>query len=203
MKVTKNTVVAVSYTLIVEGKVADKAGSDSPLKYIHGTGMLLPKFEAALEGKEPGDDFAFTLEAADGYGEYNPNFKFEIPKSSFELDGQLRDDLLKIGNVIPMLNSAGQVIQGTVAAIGSDTVTMDFNHPMAGKVLNFSGKVEDVREATSKELTEGLNGEYLPNECHCEGGCHHNGEGCNHDGEGCHHDGEGCRHEGKGCCHKN
>lgn len=192
MKISKNKAVAISYTLEVEGKVADKAGSDSPLNYIHGTGMLLPKFEAELEGKEEGDSFAFTLSAAEGYGEYNPKFKFEIPMESFAVDGEVRKDLLHVGNVIPMLNSAGQVVQGTVAAIGDSTVTMDFNHPMAGKTLNFSGKVENVREASEKELKGG---------CHChqeEGGC---GCGCgDSDGCGC-TDSDGCGCEG-GCCGK-
>ena len=198
MKIAKDKVVAISYELIVEGKTADKAGAEKPLEYIHGTGMLLPKFEAELEGKEEGDGFAFTLTPAEGYGEINPKYVFDIPKSSFTVDGILREDLLRVGNIIPMLNSAGQVVQGTVAAIGDDTVKMDFNHPMAGKTLNFSGKVESVRDATDKELTEGLHGEYLPNDgCNCDGGCENGG--C--ENGGCHGEGQcGGHHEGK-CCH--
>lgn len=203
MKVAKNKVVAVSYELNVEGKIADKAGSEKPLEYIHGNGMLLPKFESELEGKEPGDSFAFTLTPEEGYGIYNPGYLIDIPKSSFMADGVLREDLLVIGNIIPMLNASGQVIQGTVREVGSDTVKMDFNHPMAGKTLNFSGKVESVRDATEKELKEGLHGEYLPNEeCGCGGNCHggcENGE-CGEskcDGEGkC-----GGSHKKGGYCH--
>ena len=180
MKVAQDKVVAVSYELQVEGKIADKAGSEKPLEYIHGTGMLLPKFEASLEGKEPGDSFAFTLTPEEGYGVRNEKYMVDIPKTAFMIDGKVREDLLKVGNVIPMLNSEGQVIQGTVASIAEDSVKMDFNHPMAGKTLNFSGKVEAVRDATQKELTEGLHGEYLPQEgCHCGGDCKHGecGEG--------------------------
>ena len=205
MKAEKNKVVAVSYELEVEGKIADKAGSDRPLEYIQGTGMLLPLFEAAVEGKEPGEGFDFILSPADGYGEYNPNFKFDIPKSAFEVEGILREDLLVVGNIIPMLNAQGQVIQGKVDSIGEDSVKMDFNHPMAGKTLHFTGKVESVREASEKELTEGLHGEYLPQEgC----GCGHDGCDCGHDGcdcdsgEGCKKEGEGCSNHKGGCCHK-
>ena len=205
MKAEKNKVVAVSYELEVEGKIADKAGSDRPLEYIQGTGMLLPLFEAAVEGKEPGEGFDFILSPADGYGEYNPNFKFDIPKSAFEVEGILREDLLVVGNIIPMLNAQGQVIQGKVDSIGEDSVKMDFNHPMAGKTLHFTGKVESVRDASEKELTEGLHGEYLPQEgC----GCGHDGCDCGHDGcdcdsgEGCKKEGEGCSHHKGGCCHK-
>ncbi len=184
MKVQKDHVVAVSYELHVEGKLADKAAPESPLDYIHGTGMLLPKFEASLEGKEPGDAFSFTLTPEDGYGTYNPAYLVSLPISAFQIDGKTVTDLLVPGRTLPMLNNEGQVVQGTVKEVAEDHVVMDFNHPMAGKTLNFSGRVESVREATSKELTEGLHGEYLPPE-----------EGCCHKGKGhCH------KHEGEGCC---
>ncbi len=210
MKAEKNKVVAVSYQLEVEGKIADQAGSEHPLEYIHGTGMLLPKFEEAVSGKEPGDCFDFVLAPEDGYGTYNPEYKVDIPKSAFEIDGKLRDDLLIVGNIIPMLNGEGQVIQGCVAAVSDKGVTMDFNHPMAGKTLHFTGKVETVRSASEKELTEGLHGEYLPKEeCGCShggcnhGDCNHGDCGCNH-GD-CNHDECGhdeCRHGDCGCNNK-
>ncbi len=182
MKIEKNKVVSLSYELTVEGKTADKAGSDSPLEYIHGTGMLLPKFESEVENKEAGDEFEFTLTPEEGYGVYDPDYEVEIPKSVFEIDGKLRDDLLVPGNVLPMLNNSGQVIQGLVKSVGEDSVRMDFNHPMAGKTLHFSGKVENVRDASEKELAEGLHGEYLPKEgCGCGGGCKDGECGCGDD----------------------
>ena len=190
MKVQKDHVVAVSYELNVDGKIADKATSEAPLDYIHGTGMLLPKFEASLEGKEPGDAFAFTLTPEEGYGAYNPAHLVNLPIEAFQIDGKTMTEFLVPGRVLPMLNSEGGVVQGTVVEVAADHVVMDFNHPMAGKTLNFSGKVESVRKATDKELQEGLHGEYLPPE-----------EGCCHKGKGCHKkDGEGCCHEeGKAC----
>lgn len=178
MKAEKNKVVAVSYELEVEGQIADKAGAEKPLEYIQGNGMLLPLFEAAVEGKEPGESFDFTLAPEDGYGEYQNEYVIDIPKDAFSVDGVVREDLLVVGNIIPMLNNMGQVMQGIVKAVGASVVSMDFNHPMAGKTLHFTGKVEAVRDATEKELKEGLHGEYLPPEgcghCHgegCEGGC--------------------------------
>ncbi len=225
MKVQQDKVVAVSYALEVEGKIADQSAPGAPLEYIHGSGMLLPKFEAALEDKEPGDAFDFVLSPEDGYGVYDPSYKIDLPKTAFAIDGKIHDELLVVGRTIPMLNQAGQVIQGVVAAVSDSAVTMDFNHPMAGKTLHFTGRVDSVRSATDKELTEGLHGEYLPPEegehhcrhgkgkghCHKEG--HDDGEGCCHgeghghgDGECCHEKGEGCcgegHHDGEGCCHK-
>ncbi|MDY6418524.1 MAG: peptidylprolyl isomerase [Bacteroidales bacterium] len=209
MKVENNKVVAVSYALEVEGKIADKSAPGNPLEYIHGTGMLLPKFEGALEGKEPGDNFDFVLSPEDGYGTYDSKYLVDLPKTAFAIDGQVREDLLVVGRTIPMLNQAGQVVQGTVSKVTDTTVTMDFNHPMAGKTLHFTGKVESVRGATDKELTEGLHGEYLPQEEGCGGcqggGCHkEDGECCGKGkGEGhCHKDGEGdcgCSKEGCDC----
>ena len=194
MKIQKNKVVAVSYELEVEGKIADKAGSEAPLEYIHGTGMLLPKFEAALDGKVAGDGFEFTLAPEEGYGTYNPGYIARIPLEAFMIDGKLATEFLQPGRTLPMLNSEGQVVQGTIIEVGDKDVTMDFNHPMAGKTLHFTGKVEAVREATEKELKEGLHGEYLPPEdgcggchkgkCHGEGGCHKEGCDCDCDGDG-------------------
>ena len=204
MEIKKNTVASLSYELEVEGAIVDKAGSEKPLEYIHGTGMLLPRFEEEVEGKTEGETFEFTLSAEEGYGEYDERYKVTLPKSTFEVDGKLMEELLVVGRTLPMLNSAGQVVQGTVAEITPDSVVMDFNHPMAGKTLHFTGRVEKVREATEKELLEGLHGEYLPQGgCHFgEGGCHC-GEGeCNcGEGEcGC-GEGEGGCGEGEGGCH--
>lgn len=195
MKIENKKVVELTYELTVDGKVVDRTTEmTGPLDYIHGEHMLLPKFEAELEGLEPESEFSFTLTPEEGYGEYDPKHKFEIPKQSFEIDGKIREDLMQVGKIIPMLNSSGMVVQGLIAAVNDDTVTMDFNHPMAGKTLNFKGKVVSVRDATEKELTEGLHGEFVPKEGECHGGC-----GCHHedgDHECCHGDG----HEG-GCCH--
>jgi len=212
MKIEKNKVVAVAYELTVDGQSIDKSREGEPLEYIQGMHMMIPGFEAGLEGKQQGDKVEFDVNPAEGYGEYNEKHKFDIPKSSFEVNGMLREDLLVPGTVVPMFNSSGQVVQGTVASVGDDTVTMDFNHPLAGKLLHFAVSVESVRDATEKELTEGLHGEFLPmpedDECGCGCGHHHeHGEHCNHEhGEHCHHheDGECCHGEHKRdghCCH--
>lgn len=196
MKIEKNKVVVLAYELTVDGKVADQATKENPLDYIHGTHMLIPKFEDEIEGKEAGDKFAFTVSPEEGYGNYEPKHCFDIPKYSFEVDGKLREDLLVPGNFIPMLNSSGHVVNGKVIEVKDDAVKMDFNHPMAGKVLDFKGEILEVRDATQKELTEGLHGEYLPEECGC--GCHHEEGNCHHS----HKDRQCCgHHHHEGGCH--
>ncbi|MBR4788276.1 MAG: peptidylprolyl isomerase [Bacteroidales bacterium] len=216
MKVQNNKVVSLAYRLEVDGRIADQAGRDNPLEYIHGTHMLLPKFEQAVEGKEPGDSVSFTLSPEEGYGVHNPQRVVDLPKEAFMIDGVMHEELMEVGRILPMMGQDGSVIQATVKAVGDKHVSMDFNHPMAGKTLNFTVEVVAVRDATESELTNGLHGEYLPqeeHECrHGRGHCHkHEGEGegeCCHkhegDGECCHH-GEGghCHdHEDDGCCCK-
>ncbi len=198
MKIEKNKVVSVSYEVTADGKTVDKMTAEKPLEYIHGTRMLLPRFEAELEGKEEGCGFEFELTPEEGYGHYDESKRVEIPKSAFVVDGKLHDELLTLGRVLPMLNSEGEVVQGMVSEIKDDSVVMDFNHPMADKTLRFKGEILSVRDASDKELKEGLHGEYLPKEggcCHGHGGCCH-GEGEEHDG--CCH-GEGGEHKCK--CH--
>lgn len=204
MKITQNAVVEFSYELEVDGQVVDHTTKEKPLDYIHGTGSLLPKLEAHIEGMEAGDKFEITLAPADGYGEVDPQRIIDLPKAAFEVNGEVREDLLVPGNTIPMMNSMGGVIPGVVLEVTADSVKMDLNHQMAGKTLHFTGEIVSVREATEKELTEGLHGEYV-HSCGCGGGgCH--GGGC-HGGECGGHEGEcggcGSDHEGEcGCgCH--
>ena len=212
MKITTNSVVELTYELEVDGQIVDRCPVERPLDYIHGTGSLLPKFEENLEGLEPGDNFKFTLSPDEGYGRRDPDRVIELPKEAFMVNGDMREDLMKPGTTVPLLNHAGQVVPGLVVSVNETTVTIDVNSPMADKTLNFSGSILSVREATEKELTEGLHGEYLHSNCGC-GGCgghHGEGHGCSGCGEGgCGEGGcgeGGCgsdcggHHDG-GCCH--
>ena len=196
MKIAQNTVVEFCYDLEVDGQIVDKATQERPLDYIHGTGSLLPKLEEHIEGMEPGSKFDVTLSPTDGYGEVDPSRIIDLPKAAFEVNGEIREDLLVPGNTIPMMNSMGGVIPGVVIEVTEDSVKMDLNHQMAGKTLHFTGEILTVREATEKELTEGLHGEYV-HTCGC-GGCHGHDGGCGSDCGGCgDHDGDcGC-----GGCH--
>ena len=190
MKIDQNKVVEFCKELEVDGKVVDQTTKERPLDYIHGTGSLLPKLEAHIEGMEPGAVFEITLSPADGYGEVDPERIIDLPKAAFEVNGEVREDLLVPGNTIPMMNSMGGVIPGVVVEVTADSVKMDLNHQMAGKTLHFKGEILTVREATEKELTEGLHGEFV-HSCGC-GGCHGHGGDCGSCEGGHCSDGEGC-----------
>lgn len=175
MKIESKKVVSLTYTLVVDGAVKDQTTKERPLEFIFGMGYLLPKFEGNIEGKEVGDKFEFTLNPEEGYGVSDPTMIVDLPKNIFEIDGKIQEDLLVPGNTIPMMNQAGGVIPGRVVSVSTDSVRMDFNHELADKVLNFSGEIVAVRDATEKELEEGLHGERKQN---CGGNCSSCGGGC-------------------------
>ena len=186
MEINQDKVVSLSYTLQVEGDVIETVTAEKPMQFIFGTGYLLPKFEEHLKGKKAGDTFDFTLSAEDAYGKVNPDAIVELPKSLFEVEGKIEDGLLTPGNVLPMMDSEGNRLNGAVEEVKGDKVVMNFNHPLAGAELHFTGKVEQVREATEKELTNGLFNEKV-HSCGC--GCGSASDGCSSDGCstcGCH-----------------
>ncbi|AKD04742.1 peptidylprolyl isomerase [Pontibacter korlensis] len=170
MKIEKNRVVTLSYQLSIKNEQGEKslietADKENPMAFIYGMSGLPEQFEDQLSGLSAGDNFDFKLEAEEGYGEQDENAIVDLPKSSFEIEGAVPADMLEVGNFIPMTDSEGNQLQGRVAEVTEDTVKMDFNHPLAGKELYFSGKVENVREATPDELSHG--------HVHGEGGVHH------------------------------
>jgi FKBP-type peptidyl-prolyl cis-trans isomerase SlyD len=198
MKIGQNKVVEFAYELEVDGVIVDRTTVEKPLDYIHGTGSLLPKLEEHIEGMEAGAKFDVTLSPVDAYGEIDPSRIIDLPKAAFEVNGEIREDLLVPGNTIPMMNSMGAVIPGVVLEVTDDAVKMDLNHQMAGKTLHFTGEIVSVREATEKELTEGLHGEYV-HSCGGCGGCGGHDGGCGGDCHG--HDGDcGCGGHSEGEC---
>lgn len=176
MKVEQNKMVAVDYKLTVDGQVADQSMPGQPLEFIFGTGMLLPKFEEAILGKEPGEKAAFTLSAEDGYGEYHPEALVDLPKTIFMVDGKLAEDILFVGSQVPMADAQGNRMMGVIREVGEQTVKMDFNHPMAGKTLNFEVEVVSVRDVTPEDLAP-------KGGCSC--GCEDCGSDCGDHSEGC------------------
>ena len=155
MIVEKNKVISLSYELKVEGQTMENVGADTPLQFIFGTGNLLPRFEEHLDGLQINDSFDFELKSEDAYGPVNKDAIVDVPMKAFEVEGKVDQELLKVGNHIPMLDQSGNRLNGLVVQIDSDLATMDFNHPLAGNDLHFNGKVEEVREATSDELEHG------------------------------------------------
>jgi FKBP-type peptidyl-prolyl cis-trans isomerase SlyD len=168
MQIAPNKVVSVHYTLTegtADGQLVESTNGQEPLSFIYGAGMMIPDFEKNLAGMKAGDKFAFGIAAANAYGEYDAAALVEVPKNAFETDGKIPDGLLEVGNVLPLTDQEGNHFQGMVAHVGLMTVKIDFNHPMAGVNLFFTGHVEGVRDADPAELEHG--------HVHGPGGHHH------------------------------
>ena len=158
MKITANKFVAVTYDLNVgegeERELMERATAETPLKFIFGTGAMLPAFEDALKGLEVGDKFNFSITPADAYGEYVEEHVLDLPKNIFEVDGKFDSEMIKEGNTVPMMDSNGNRMNGSVLEVKEDVVVMDFNHPLAGETLHFNGEVIDVHEPKKSQPSQ-------------------------------------------------
>jgi len=158
--VAQNSVVTLTYDLSVtddnqQKVLVEQAEAEEPMVFLFGHSGLPEEFEHQLDGKNTGDSFSFSLTPDQAYGDYDPQAVVQIPKQVFEIDGKVDDQMLEVGNYLPMADNEGNHMQAKVVEVGDEMVTMDFNHPLAGMVMHFDGKVVDVRTATAEELSHG------------------------------------------------
>jgi len=159
MKIEKNKMVSLIYELREddsEGRILETLDETRPLSFVYGTGRLLPFFETNINALANGDTFTFTLEADVAYGERREDMIIDVPVSIFETDGKINEDICRVGNEVPMMDTEGNPLNGVINEITDTYVKMDFNHPMAGLTLCFSGKIIEVRDATAAEIS-GMN----------------------------------------------
>jgi FKBP-type peptidyl-prolyl cis-trans isomerase SlyD len=188
MTIAKDKMVSVTYNLRLDGKegeIFETAEKTNPLIFLCGAGMMLPAFENGLMDKKVGDTFEIEIPAIDGYGEENADAIVDLPKHIFQVNGKFDEELITPGNSVPMMSSNGQRMEGLVISVEDETVKMDFNHPLAGEDLYFTGEVLEVRDATAEELSSAYSAG-----CGCSGGC--GGESCESGGCGSDEHGSGC-----------
>ncbi|AFK05300.1 peptidylprolyl isomerase (FKBP-type peptidyl-prolyl cis-trans isomerase) [Emticicia oligotrophica DSM 17448] len=160
MKIESNKVVKIIYELEI-GEENDKelleiVQDDEPMVFIHGLSGLPEKFEEKLIGLQAEDEFEFSIDAEDGYGEPDPEAIIDFPIDNFKIEnGQVPEGMLEIGNIIPFSNEDGGRMNGRIIEIGEDFVVLDFNHPLAGQKMHFKGKILEVRNASQSELDHG------------------------------------------------
>ena len=189
MSIAKDKMVSLTYDLRMdgtEGELIEQATAEKPLTFVYGRGMMLPKFESFLEGLEAGKSFEINLRCQDAYGELDENAVVDLPRQVFIVDGKFDEEIVSVGNTVPMMTTNGQRMNGLVLEITEETVRMDFNHPLAGEDLFFKGHVLEVRDASEEEITATMGG------CGCGGGCGCSDEGCDCEGGGHAHSGSGC-----------
>jgi FKBP-type peptidyl-prolyl cis-trans isomerase SlyD len=148
--IADDVVVSLDYTLTVEGKLVDASEENEPIEFIQGYQNIIPGLEKELYGLAVGDSKEITVASKDGYGEQDPQALVNVPRSEFPKDIQL-----ELGLELALQQPDGQVLHAIVVAISPDSVKLDFNHPLAGKELNFRVTVIDLRHATDEEIAHG------------------------------------------------
>lgn len=195
LEIGKYSMVTLTYDLRLDnenGEMIEQATVEKPMQFLYGAGVMLPKFESQLAGLREGEPFNIKLKMNEAYGEVNEDAVVELPKHVFLVDGNFDNELITVGNTVPMMSSNGQRLNGLVLEVNDENVKMDFNHPLAGEDLFFAGKVVEVREASEEEVAQILSG---GGSCGCgSGGC--GSGGCDSEDSSCEtehsHGGCGC-----------
>jgi FKBP-type peptidyl-prolyl cis-trans isomerase SlyD len=167
--INKSKVVQMNYVLRdSEGSELDRSPPGEPFEYLQGADQIVPGLERELQGLKKGDKKKVIVQPKEGYGEVDPNLRAELNRSVFP-----KEMPIEIG-----IEFRAQLEQGPtilrIEQVNGDTITVDGNHPLAGKTLEFDVEIVNVRSATSEELEHG----------HAHGPGGHGGE---HEGNGHHH----------------
>jgi FKBP-type peptidyl-prolyl cis-trans isomerase SlyD len=160
MKVEKDKFVSLIYELREsdpDGRIIEVLDETRPLTFIYGSGRLLPVFEENIGSLQNGDSFRFSLNPEMAYGEKREEMIVNVPVDVFMSEGKINDEICRVGNEVPMMDTDGNPLNGIINEITDTYVRMDFNHPMAGLDLFFSGKIVDVRDASEHELSAANN----------------------------------------------
>lgn len=149
LQIEANKVVSLTYSIIDDkGEILEQ--SDLPIHYVHGgKSDLFEKLEAALTGKTIGDQISVTLSPEEGFGAHNPDLTF-----TDDLEN-VPEELRFVGAELEAQNANGEPMKFIVSEIKESELTVDANHPMAGKTVIFKVKVTDIRDASSEETRTG------------------------------------------------
>ena len=200
MDKAQNKFMSVVYQLYTvtdgENKLEEQTGTERPFEFITGFGVALDAFEQQVMKLEKGSSFDFVLQPAEAFGEFDPQGVHKLQRDVFMINGHFDHENIFEGAIITLMDNEDHQFMAKVKKIEEDGVTIDTNHTLAGKTLNFKGEIIENRDATEEEVQHLIK--------HLTGGCsgcgHHHGEGeCG--GCGGHHEhehGDGC---GCGHCH--
>jgi FKBP-type peptidyl-prolyl cis-trans isomerase SlyD len=160
MKISQDSVVSFLYTLKDGAGVTIDQSAGEPLAYLHGHGQIVPGLERELTGKSTGEKLQVHVQPADGYGEYDVERLVKVPREAFNGIPDLR-----VGMTLATRTRSGHHAEVVVRDIADDAVTVDGNHPLAGKDLFFDIEIVEVRAASEEELAH--------QHVHGPGGHHH------------------------------
>lgn len=154
--VNQNKVVSFVYSIVDEsGELLEQ--SDIPISYVHGGKHdLFEKVEQGLDGAVVGDTVAVQLTPEEGFGAHDPDLTYT------DAIENVPDEFRRIGADVEMMNDQGDSKKFTVTRIEDGKLTVDGNHPMAGKTIIFRIKVTDIRDATPEEQVNGVEAMAMP-----------------------------------------
>ncbi|WP_340818637.1 peptidylprolyl isomerase [Methanolobus sp. WCC4] len=141
MPIEDGDTITIDYTgTLDDGTVFDSSEKhDEPLVFTVGAGQVIPGFDEAVKGMEVGEEKTFRIEAADAYGEVNPDMTQTVPRSMLQSDCEI-----SAGMVIMVGTADGQQMPARIAEVTDETIVLDMNHPLAGKALTFSIKIVEA-----------------------------------------------------------
>lgn len=142
MKVKKNTLVKLHYTMrLSNGDEIASTRDAEALEFVCGRGEVVPGLEREIMGLEPGAKKNFTVQPEDAYGRRDESLVKELPRAGFPADLKLQK-----GQRFSYRSEQGAELMYKVCEIGDQTITADFNHPLAGEVLHYDVEVLSVEE---------------------------------------------------------
>jgi FKBP-type peptidyl-prolyl cis-trans isomerase SlyD len=158
MTISENMVVSLNYKLSNHktGETIEETTTENPMVFLFGVGGIIPEFEENISGLSVGDAFEFSIQAENAYGLPDENQVAMIPLDVFrDEQGNFDTEYFVVGAMIPMSDSEGNHLRGIIRDVTAEAVHMDFNHPLAGTDLHFSGSIAAIRPATDDELAHG------------------------------------------------
>jgi FKBP-type peptidyl-prolyl cis-trans isomerase SlyD len=148
--VQDHMVVKLDYTLIVEDEIMESTEEGEPIVFIQGIGQIIPGLEEALYGLKVGEKKTVEVLPEDAYGIYDPDSLEVAKKEEFS-----EEIPLDVGTFLDLRDNEGEVLSAQIIEADEETVTLDFNHPLAGKTLTFEIAIAALRPATQEELDHG------------------------------------------------
>lgn len=137
--ISDGKIVKIDYTVKVDNQIIDSSKGKDPLEYTHGQNMIIPGLENELKGLKVGDKKTVIVTPKDAYGEVDQKAIIELPRAQL---GNEREP--QVGMGIQVMDASGKPLIGKIVEIKEATVTVDFNHPLAGKELEFDVEVVAV-----------------------------------------------------------
>jgi FKBP-type peptidyl-prolyl cis-trans isomerase 2 len=119
--------------------IFDTSIGKEPLEFVAGSGQMIPGFDEAVVGMGIGEEKYIRIDAIEAYGEYNEDLVQSVPKERLSLGEDP-----EVGMIISVISPNGNPIPATLTEVTKDTVTIDLNHPFAGKPLNFNIKIVEI-----------------------------------------------------------